>query len=345
MAIYSGLGINVKFNYKLNIQEKKYKCYKKDPKEQSACKHFINGQCKSNIHYHYCKHIVGLKNKTHENVLIDLNFSKNFAFNFLENVDRTLSNYKGSLKDYFNKANYVFPQFQKNHTRGDYIPLAFTKKIDISAPILIAGKESNQRHLNFSSFYIADNYLSHFNFFLAYINYFGLYKDKDYKINQLFALEKETELTTNRNIVLAVFDNNFYVLDRSNRLKAAIEYFKIVKDNQDPKSGEFYEALNILNMLQNNTVDTTVNKVEIINKFSTRVDSMFNEIDMIKLNNEGNQTSEVTSILLEYHIFYSLLQLKASDNKVNNQTIIDKINKFKSTSTLFKPLIDEFLSA
>ena len=98
-------------------------------------------------------------------------------------------------------------------------------------------------------------------------------------------------------------------------------------------------------MLQNNTVDTTVNKVKIINKFLARVDLIFNEIDMIKLNNEGNQTSEVTSILFEYHIFYSLLQLKASDNKANNQTILDKINEFKSVSTLFKPVIDEFLSA
>jgi len=42
-------------------------------------------------------------------------------------------------------------------------------------------------------------------------------------------------------------------------------------------------------MLQNNTVDTTVNKVKIINKFLARVDLIFNEIDMIKLNNEGNQ--------------------------------------------------------
>lgn len=65
---------------------------------------------------------------------------------------------------------------------------------------------------------------------------------------------------------------------------------------------------------------------------------------MIKLNIEGDQPSKQPIILFEYQIFYSLLQMKASACKNNNQNILDRINEFKSNLTLFKPLFDEFLS-
>jgi hypothetical protein len=359
MEYFSGYGIKVKALERFdNADTGTKECHLKKDNKVVNCQHLqTNGECRNKFFYHYCKHIVKVKDQNKIELLEKYNFNRNLDFNS-ETYDTAVvseKQYKVNLKDYLNESKLMFPRFSENHNNGNYIALAFCEEINDITPILVIGKSlKTKENPRFNTFYLIESQFIHYNFMIAFaLRFSDILKHKE---SLTYGLAKNEIKVNTNDIVNSVFENPL-LIEKEDLLRTYIDE----STERELKKNELIQEKNKLIQEKNKFTPETISLFKYFNKkwnlnsdCVKKLTSPINQ-DLIYQKLKSQPESIMNSLesnliddskgLVEFSLFYTLLQLKivSQDNIERNDKVIELIERAKKVSEFASILIDLFI--
>jgi hypothetical protein len=347
MKYFSGFGIKVKalegFD---NADTGTLKCHlKKDNKTVVNCEHLqSNGDCKNKFFYHYCKHIVKANDQNKIELLKKYEFKRNLNFNS-ETYDTAVvseKQYKDDLKDYLTKSKLMFPRFSKDHNNQDYIALAFCEEINDITPILVIGKSlKTEENPRFNTFYLIESQFVHYNFMIAFaLRFSDILKHKE---SITYGLAKNEIKVNTNDIVDSVFENPLLINKKDLLTSYIIEITKrnFLNYKSELDTISLFQYFNKKWNLNNDHAKKLTLPIDyqdrIYQNLKSQPESIMNSLESKLLDDSKG--------LVEFSLFYTLLQLKiaSQDNNEKNDKVNELIVRAKKVSEFASILIDLFI--
>jgi hypothetical protein len=347
MNYFSGYGIKVKALERFdNADTGTKECHlKKDNKTVVNCEHLqSNGDCKNKFFYHYCKHIVKANDQNKIELLKKYEFKRNLNFNS-ETYDTAVvseKQYKDDLKDYLTKSKLMFPRFSKDHNNQDYIALAFCEEINDITPILVIGKSlKTEENPRFNTFYLIESQFVHYNFMIAFaLRFSDILKHKE---SITYGLAKNEIKVNTNDIVDSVFENPLLINKKDLLTSYIIEITKrnFLNYKSELDTISLFQYFNKKWNLNNDHAKKLTLPIDyqdrIYQNLKSQPESIMNSLESKLLDDSKG--------LVEFSLFYTLLQLKiaSQDNNEKNDKVNELIVRAKKVSEFASILIDLFI--
>jgi hypothetical protein len=367
MEYFSGYGIKVKALESFdNADTGTLECHLKKDNKVVNCQHLqTNGECRNKFFYHYCKHIVKVKDQNKIELLEKYNFNRNLDFNS-ETYDTAVvseKQYKVNLKDYLNESKLMFPRFSENHNNANYIALAFCEEVNDITPILVIGKSlKTKENPRFNTFYLIESQFVHYNFMIAFaLRFSDILKHKE---SLTYGLAKNEIKVNTNDIVNSVFENPLLInkeellrsyIDESTERELKKNELIQEKNELIQEKNELIQEKNKLIQEKNELIQEKNKLIQEKNKFTPETISLFKYLNK-KWNLNSDYVKKLTSSidqdliyqklksqpesimnslesnliddskgLVEFSLFYTLLQLKIVSQ--DNIERNDKVNE------------------
>jgi hypothetical protein len=346
MNYFSGYGIKVKALERFdNADTGTKECHLKKDNKVVNCEHLqSNGNCKNKFFYHYCKHIVKVEDQNKIELLKKYKFKRNLNFNS-ETYDTAVvseKQYKDDLKDYLTKSKLMFPRFSKDHNNQDYIALAFCEEINDITPILVIGKSlKTEENPRFNTFYLIESQFVHYNFMIAFaLRFSDILKHKE---SITYGLAKNEIKVNTNDIVDSVFENPLLINKKDLLTSYIIEITKrnFLNYKSELDTISLFQYFNKKWNLNNDHAKKLTLPIDyqdrIYQNLKSQPESIMNSLESKLLDDSKG--------LVEFSLFYTLLQLKiaSQDNNEKNDKVNELIVRAKKVSEFASILIDLFI--
>jgi hypothetical protein len=346
MKYFSGYGIKVKALERFdNADTGTLECHLKKDNKVVNCEHLqSNGNCKNKFFYHYCKHIVKVNDQNKIELLKKYEFKRNLNFNS-ETYDTAVvseKQYKDDLKDYLTKSKLMFPRFSKDHNNQDYIALAFCEEINDITPILVIGKSlKTEENPRFNTFYLIESQFVHYNFMIAFaLRISDILKHKE---SITYGLAKNEIKVNTNDIVDSVFENPLLINKKDLLTSYIIEITKrnFLNYKSELDTISLFQYFNKKWNLNNDQAKKLTLPIDyqdrIYQNLKSQPESIMNSLESKLLDDSKG--------LVEFSLFYTLLQLKiaSQDNNEKNDKVNELIVRAKKVSEFASILIDLFI--
>ena len=346
MKYFSGYGIKVKALERFdNADTGTLECHLKKDNKVVNCEHLqSNGNCKNKFFYHYCKHIVKVNDQNKIELLKKYEFKRNLNFNS-ETYDTAVvseKQYKDDLKDYLTKSKLMVPRFSKDHNNQDYIALAFCEEINDITPILVIGKSlKTEENPRFNTFYLIESQFVHYNFMIAFaLRFSDILKHKE---SITYGLAKNEIKVNTNDIVDSVFENPLLINKKDLLTSYIIEITKrnFLNYKSELDTISLFQYFNKKWNLNNDHAKKLTLPIDyqdrIYQNLKSQPESIMNSLESKLLDDSKG--------LVEFSLFYTLLQLKiaSQDNNEKNDKVNELIVRAKKVSEFASILIDLFI--
>jgi hypothetical protein len=243
----------------------------------------------------------------------------------------------------------MFPRFSKNHNNRDYIALAFCEEINDITPILVIGKSlKTKENPRFNTFYLIESQFIHYNFMIAFaLRFSDILKHKE---SLTYGLAKDEIKVNTNDIVNSVFENPL-LIEKEDLLRTYIDESterELKKNKLSPEENKLSpETISLFKYFNKkwNLNSDHAKKLTLPIDYQDRIYQKLKSQPESIMNSLESKLLDDSKGLVEFSLFYTLLQLKiaSQNNNEKNDKVNELIERAKKVSEFASILIDLFI--